>query len=78
MMKKLVAYVHGRELDGDMRSFVLGPDDDMSAPENSWAVKWITNKNAWEGGELPAEAKGNDTKLVAKPDPSISKPSIVK
>ena len=54
---KLNTYVHAVEVDAKGartgREAVFGPDSDMNAPENEWALAAITNPDVWEG-DVPA------------------------
>lgn len=54
---KLKSYVHAVELDGKGhqtgRAQQFGPDDDLSAPENEWALAAISNPDVWDGDAPP-------------------------
>lgn len=54
---RLTTYVHAVELDATGaragRDQVFGPDDDLSAPVNQWALAAITNDAVWADGKAP-------------------------
>jgi hypothetical protein len=54
---KLNTFVHAVEVDSKGnrtgRDQVFGPDDDLSTPENEWALAAITNKDVWADGNIP-------------------------
>jgi hypothetical protein len=70
---KLKTYVHAVELDSDGkqtgRAKTLGPDDDLSASENKWALAAISNPDVWEG-EAPPRA---DPPPALRPDDELAR-----
>jgi hypothetical protein len=54
---RLNTFVHAVEVDAKGartgRDKVFGPDDDMSAPENEWALAAITNDAVWADEKVP-------------------------
>jgi hypothetical protein len=54
---RLNAYVHAVEYDDKGgrtgREQVFGPDDNLSAPENEWALTAISNPDVWVDGNAP-------------------------
>lgn len=54
---RLNTYVHAVELNDKAertgREQVFGPDDDLSTPENDWALAAITNDAVWADGNVP-------------------------
>jgi hypothetical protein len=60
MSKKLAGFVAVHDDDG--KAHLFGPDDNVPA----WAVKKITNPNAWEAGETPASEETPQTKSAPK------------
>jgi hypothetical protein len=55
---QLATYVHVADENDTMH--VFGPDDDMSKPENQWAVGKIVNPKAWVGGKAPDAGESPD------------------
>jgi hypothetical protein len=56
---RLNTSVHAVELDANGaltgREAVFGPDSDINAPENEWALAAITNPDVWEGEAPPKQ-----------------------
>jgi hypothetical protein len=55
---KLNTFVHAVEFDANGartgRERVFGPEDDLSARDNEWALSAITNKDVWADNRVPA------------------------
>jgi hypothetical protein len=66
MARKLNTFVtvHRRDDDGQLtgESRTVGPDDDLSKPENAWVEKAISNPGVWADGE-------DDEPATARPEP---------
>ncbi len=52
MSYRLKTYVTAVEQGGEGRTGTFGPDSDLSAPENAWALAAINNPDVWDG-EVP-------------------------
>ncbi len=56
---RLNTYVHAVEYDDKGartgREQLFGPDDDMSAKDNEWALASISNPDVWVEGKAPKE-----------------------
>lgn len=90
MTKKLKTFVTVHRTDeqgnptGETRT--VGPNDDLSAPENDWIPGAISNPHVWQGAAEPAvaedlprpeatEATMPDPGTIADPPPASTAPS---
>lgn len=53
MTYRLSTFVTAVEQGGKGRTGTFGPETDLSAPENSWLLKAISNPNVWDGDPPP-------------------------
>lgn len=68
---QLNTYVHAVEVDASGartgREQVFGPDDDLNAEKNAWALDAITNRDVWAGRKPPLREPAPAPETTATP-----------
>lgn len=68
MSYRLKTNVTAVEQGGQGRTATVGPDTDLSAPENAWVLDAISNPDVWDGEAPPLP----DPKPAAQPGPAAA------